>query len=295
MKSGRLLILAVLAVALGVLASTAYAAPTGPDTDPRTVVPVKPPRPAAPDVSLGAAPAQPAGGGIESLSGSFVVFDPSAGGDACYTPGISQTLCFRAESLTNDWEYVYNLWQRFPTDWTVSNVYVQGTPSCTGSGSWGTFSWSFETSPYEVNIIPRPLPGHHRPLHRLLLLRGSLGHRQPQRPGVLVLGRRQLWRRAPLAVQQRRLHPGQHGRLSVRRGRAAAGLHPALRSGSRLPDARDGDRRGLQRRSAALHLPALQQHRRRRQLWHGLFAAHRQRRPHRPARRRRRQRCDSLL
>ncbi len=89
--------------------------------------------------------------GIESLSGSYVVFDPSVGGDTCYIPGTTQTFCFRAESFTNDWEYVYNLWQKFPTDWTVTNVYVQGTPSCT-SGSWGPFSWSFETAPYEVNI-----------------------------------------------------------------------------------------------------------------------------------------------
>ena len=89
--------------------------------------------------------------GIESLSGSFVVFDPSVGGDTCFTPGASQTFCFRAESFTNDWEYVYNLWQRFPADWTVNNVYVQGTPYC-DSGSFGSFSWSFQTPPYEVNI-----------------------------------------------------------------------------------------------------------------------------------------------
>jgi hypothetical protein len=88
----------------------------------------------------------------ESLSGSFVTFDPSVGGDTCYIPGTAQTFCLRAESFTNDWEYVYNLWERFPSDWTVTNVYVQGTPSCTGGGSWGAFSWSFQTPPYEVNI-----------------------------------------------------------------------------------------------------------------------------------------------
>jgi len=91
------------------------------------------------------------GGGVESLSGSFVVFDPSVGGDENYIPGTAQTFCFRAESFTNDWEYVYNTWLKFPTNWTVSNVYVQGTPVC-DSGSWGTFSWAFQTSPYEVNI-----------------------------------------------------------------------------------------------------------------------------------------------
>ncbi len=40
-----------------------------------------------------------AGQGIESLSGSFVAFDPALGGATCYTPGVPQTLCFRAESF----------------------------------------------------------------------------------------------------------------------------------------------------------------------------------------------------
>lgn len=92
------------------------------------------------------------GGEIDTLSGSFVVFDPSAGGDPTYVPGTSQTFCFRAESFTDDWEYAFNLWERFPVDVTVNNVYVQGTPTCTSVGSFGTFSWSFLTSPYEVNL-----------------------------------------------------------------------------------------------------------------------------------------------
>ncbi|GEM_PF-734329 len=90
--------------------------------------------------------------GIQSLSGSFVIFDPSVGGDSCFVPGTAQTFCFRAESFSPDWEYVYNLWQKFPADWTVNNVYVQGTPACTSTGTWGTFGWAFQTSPYEVNI-----------------------------------------------------------------------------------------------------------------------------------------------
>ena len=47
--------------------------------------------------------------GVNSLSGSFVAFDPSVGGDSCFIPGNTQTFCFRAENFTNDWEYVYNL------------------------------------------------------------------------------------------------------------------------------------------------------------------------------------------
>jgi hypothetical protein len=91
-------------------------------------------------------------GNPKSLTGSFVAFDPSAGGDTCYTPGTAGTFCFMAYSNSPDWEYAYNVWERFPADWTVSNVYVQGTPTCTGGGSWGTFSWSFLTAPFEVNI-----------------------------------------------------------------------------------------------------------------------------------------------
>ena len=92
------------------------------------------------------------GSGIGSLAGSNVIFDPTAGGDTCYVPGTTQTLCFKSESYTTDYEYVYNNWIKFPTDWAVSNVYVQGTPVCDNGGSWGTFGWSFQTSPYEVNI-----------------------------------------------------------------------------------------------------------------------------------------------
>ncbi len=99
---------------------------------------------------MGAAPRP--GGGIESLSGSYVAFNPAVGGDTMYTPGTPQTFCFDAHSYTDDWEYVYNLWVKFPSDWMVTNVYVTGTPTCTGGGTWGTFAWSFQTSPYEVNI-----------------------------------------------------------------------------------------------------------------------------------------------
>ncbi len=90
--------------------------------------------------------------GISSLSGSNVTFDPASGGDACYIPSTPQTFCFKSETYTNDWEYVYNNWIKFPSDWTVSNVYVQGTPVCDNGGSWGTFTWFFQTSPYEVGV-----------------------------------------------------------------------------------------------------------------------------------------------
>jgi len=104
------------------------------------------------EVSTGIAPlSELPSSDISSLSGSKVTFDPSAGGSTCYHPGMPQTLCFQSETFTSDWEYLYNNWIKFPSDWIVSDVYVQGTPVC-DSGSWGAFSWSFETSPYEVNI-----------------------------------------------------------------------------------------------------------------------------------------------
>jgi len=85
--------LALIALLLGAV-SVATAAP--------------PPQKPTPPAVTGIAATAPKG--IESLSGSFVVFDPSVGGDTCFTPGATQTFCFRAESFTNDWEYVYNLW-----------------------------------------------------------------------------------------------------------------------------------------------------------------------------------------
>lgn len=103
------------------------------------------------EISTGIAPTTFNRSGIGSLSCSNVMFNPTAGGDVCYDSGTPQTFCFQSESFTNDYEYVYNNWLKFPADWTVSDVYVQGTPSC-DVGSWGEFSWGFHTSPYEVNI-----------------------------------------------------------------------------------------------------------------------------------------------
>lgn len=42
------------------------------------------------------------------------------------------------------------MWAKLPADWTVTNAYVQNM--WCDWGGWGTFSWSFETSPYEVDI-----------------------------------------------------------------------------------------------------------------------------------------------
>ena len=90
----------------------------------------------------------------ESLWGSIVVFDPSIGGDACYMPGLLGLFCFRTDTFTTDGEYVYELWERFPTDWAVTDVVV-GTPPdplCQFGGSWLPMAWSFQTPPHEPRI-----------------------------------------------------------------------------------------------------------------------------------------------
>jgi len=89
--------------------------------------------------------------GIESLTGSRVYFDPTAGGDTSFIPGVPGTFCFGAYSSTQDWEYVNNVWVKFPSNWVISNVTLNGTPLC-DIGYFGGFSWSWETEPYEINI-----------------------------------------------------------------------------------------------------------------------------------------------
>ena len=109
-------------------------------------------KPNPPDKPTQMTLSKPSGDQVDLLSGSFVAFDPSVGGDTTYIPGMAQTFCFRAESYTSDWNYVYYLWEKFPADWTVTNAYVSGTPVCDSGAGWGTFSWSFVTNPYEVQI-----------------------------------------------------------------------------------------------------------------------------------------------
>lgn len=89
---------------------------------------------------------------IRNLSGSFVEFDPTVGGDIYYNPYSSQTFCFRSETYTSDWEYANANWLKFPSDWVVTDIFVQGTPYCDYGGSFGTFSWEFQTASYEVKI-----------------------------------------------------------------------------------------------------------------------------------------------
>ena len=104
------------------------------------------------DFSVFEVPPMVTANGIDSLSGSFVVFDPTLGGDEFYIPGTEQTFCFHTESFTNDWEYVYELFARFPTGWEVNNVTVVGTPSCTGGGYFDPMSWDYWDDTNEIDI-----------------------------------------------------------------------------------------------------------------------------------------------
>lgn len=84
----------------------------------------------------------------DSLSGSYVAFDPAVAGESCFTQGVAQDFCFRAESFTNDWEYVYYIWLQFPEGWVVNNVTIFGTPACDSGGSFGELT--FAVSPQNV-------------------------------------------------------------------------------------------------------------------------------------------------
>jgi hypothetical protein len=86
-----------------------------------------------------------------SLSGSYVVFDPGVGGDACFITGTNQNFIFRAESFTNDFEYAYTFWLKFPSGWVVNSVSIFGTPQC-DVGSWGSLNATVLDPPNTVQI-----------------------------------------------------------------------------------------------------------------------------------------------
>lgn len=87
---------------------------------------------------------------VDGASGSYVAFDPSAGGESCYVPHRAQTFCFRAESFTTAGHVASGVIQRFPSDWTVSRSYLAGTPACTGGGTFATEYDTFALSPNEA-------------------------------------------------------------------------------------------------------------------------------------------------
>ena len=106
---------------------------------------------------LGAAvepPPPPGSNGIESVAGSYVYVNNVIAPNDCAIRGTAQTFCFQAISHTNDYDYVYYLWQRFPIDWTVNNVYVEGTPYCTSGGTFSTFGfWKVSANEVRINHI----------------------------------------------------------------------------------------------------------------------------------------------
>jgi len=92
-------------------------------------------------------------GEIQSLSGSQITFFPAGGGATGYVPGVPTTLYFKSDVYTTDFEWLYNTWLKFPTDWTITNITVTGTPTCTSpTGAWGNFELIWETQPHEAKI-----------------------------------------------------------------------------------------------------------------------------------------------
>lgn len=86
----------------------------------------------------------------KSLTGSYVEFDPSMGGEECYLPGVPQSFVFMAYSYSPDYEYAYGVWLRFPEGWTILSVSSFGE-SC-NNGTWGGFSYVIQDPPNIVQI-----------------------------------------------------------------------------------------------------------------------------------------------
>ncbi len=87
---------------------------------------------------------------VDGASGSYVAFDPSAGGESCYVPHRAQTFCFKAESFTTEGHVSSGVIQRFPSDWTVTRSNLAGTPACTGGGAFAAEYDTFAISPNEA-------------------------------------------------------------------------------------------------------------------------------------------------
>lgn len=102
--------------------------------------------------SPGGAESHP-GFGPDSISGSFVEFNPAAGGDNCYEPTITQTFCFRAEAYTSDGEWPTVLTLSLPDGWTATDVSNVGPSQCEGGGTIApVFEWWPYYSPNEIII-----------------------------------------------------------------------------------------------------------------------------------------------
>ncbi len=117
MKSGKLLIfLAMLALLLGLLAASAYAAPPGPDTDPAEVF----------QASLDASGATQSG--IENV-GTSTLANVTPG----YLPiGTPFDLCFSVFVQSPDAEYMDHFDVDLPDGWTVNSVAANSVPPANG-------------------------------------------------------------------------------------------------------------------------------------------------------------------
>lgn len=89
---------------------------------------------------------------IQSLSGSNITFNPTAGGAGGYVPGVPTTIYFKSEVITDDFEWLTNTWLKFPSNWIVTNVAVASASCLSSTGVWGNFELLWENSPYELKI-----------------------------------------------------------------------------------------------------------------------------------------------
>ena len=88
-----------------------------------------------------AAKAQSPGNGIDSVANSYVYLNHAISPDDCSMRNAPQTFCFQAISQTDDNDYIYYLWMRFPPGWTVHDVALSDTPYCTNGGTFAGFSY----------------------------------------------------------------------------------------------------------------------------------------------------------
>lgn len=90
---------------------------------------------------------------IQSISGSVITFDNTAGHPGAYVPGVPTTLYFKSDVYTDDHEWLNNTWLKFPAGWTITDVTVAGIPTCSsGTGAWGNFELLWENEPNEIKI-----------------------------------------------------------------------------------------------------------------------------------------------
>jgi hypothetical protein len=84
----------------------------------------------------------------DSLSGSNVVFNPTATGALGYDQPGPQSICFDVNTSTTDWEWVGGVALKFPTSWRIEDAY--GWSTTCANATWS--GWSRIAKRNEVNL-----------------------------------------------------------------------------------------------------------------------------------------------